>query len=305
MKIAYLLMLYAEPRLSNLFISQLLASENSTVFIHYDSKRYYFSELLIEDSRVILLKDSFNVQWGDYSQIETILLLLRRAKEYGDFDYYSLHSDSDLLIKSIKEFENYLAQSNAYAYLGCGKMPLNGWGYGGGMGRIALTWPRFTRKKCGYYSPIRVLRSLYGKAYGAGLIKGKKLPRDITFWGGYDWITISAECVSDILEYCDVNSWYKKMFINSLVGVEIFFNTIICNANTNKKLITDNTLRYIDFCKASKKHPGSPKILTIDDIDKIESTKNVFFARKFNLETDHSIVEYFLNKTSNSTHHSI
>lgn len=293
MKIAFLLTLYNNPEQANIFIEQLLAYEGSVVFIHIDKKSMQIKDRLIQDERVIILPKSYLVEWGDFSQIESVLALMEFAAAFDQFDYYSVHSGSDLAIKPICELADYLKKDHKYAYTACKRLPDPTYQYGGGLGRIALDWPKCFRKKRSGHSPVRYLRSLYGRLYGIGIIRGKKLPDDIVFYGQSDWYTLRSDCVENLLIYVREHPEYLDLFRNSLIGGELFFVTF---AHMNKTAVTDsdNNLRYIDFYDVDPATPGSPKSLKMEDYDKIMSSK-YFFARKFDLNSDPDVIARIVN----------
>lgn len=101
---------------------------------------------------------------GDYTQILVNNYLLKYALSQKIHEFYSLHSGADLAIRPIDELIEYLQSTNYYGYYECSKLP-NGWQYGGGIGRLALYWPKFFRKRLSANSPMRYIRSLYGKMY--------------------------------------------------------------------------------------------------------------------------------------------
>ena len=295
-KIAFLLTLYGNPKQANMFINQLIKYEHSYIFIHIDQKSLHIKDEIIKHPRVIISPNSYMVNWGDYSQIQSINSLLDLANNYDEFDYFSLHSGSDLAVKPIQEFVEFLITDNKYAYLQCTKLPDKTWQYGGGLGRLALYWPKCFRKKYSCYSPMRYLRSLYGKAYGAHLIKGRKLPSNIEFYGRSDWFTLRSDCVEFILNYVEQYPEYNKLFENSLIGSEIYFTTLANMYNDKNQICNTNNLRYIDFINIDKRTPGSPKTLTIDDYQEIKRSSK-FFARKFDMNTDIIIMKKFLDES--------
>jgi Core-2/I-Branching enzyme. len=292
-KIAFLLTLYGNVEQANLFINQLLEYEETYVFIHIDQKGFSIKNSILKHDRVKIMPTSFQVEWGDFSQIESILALMEYAKEYGKFDYFSLHSGNDLLIRPICELVEFLGKDNKYAYLLCDKLPSKCWQYGGGLGRIALYWPKLFRKKYGKNSVLRYARSIYGKMYGAKIIRGKKLPADITFYGRSDWFTMREDCITDILEYVSEHPEFIDLFRNSLIGSEIFFVTLAHMKGQHKNISSNNNLRYINFIKVDPKTPGSPKLLRMEDYKEIVDSK-MFFARKFDLHIDKEIIMKFV-----------
>ena len=295
-KIAFLLTLYNNPEQANMFIKQLLEYQGSYIFIHIDQKSLDIKDKIIKHDRVKIMPKSYIVEWGDYTQFISVLELMKYVNAEGNFDYYSLHSGSDLLIKPIHEFVDFLKKDHKYAYTICRKLPDPTWQYGGGLGRIALRWPKFFRKKYSCHHPMRYIRSLYGKAYGAGILRGHKLPDDIEFWGRSDWYTLRGDCVKDIIKYTNKHPEYMELFKDSLIGSEIFFTTLV-HMNKSEEIVSDNDLRYIDFKNVDKSTPGSPKLLTTEDYDKIMKSDR-FFARKFDIRVDRAVVDRIIGEVS-------
>lgn len=299
MKIAFLLTLHNNSEQANLFIKQLLEYKHSYIFIHIDAKGLAIKDKIIKDERIVIVPKSFLVEWGDFSQIEAILYLMSYVKERGPFDYYSLHSGSDLLVRPVEELVEYLKKDHKYAYTLCDRLPSQNWQYGGGLGRIALNWPKVFRKRCSRYSVRRYIRSLYGKLYGAGILPGKKIPLNIEFYGRSDWFTLSEACVKDILEYTDAHQEFLDLFKNSLSGSEIYFTTIAHMKGDTSVMDSENNLRYIDFVNVDPETPGSPKLLRSSDYKAIIESK-MFFARKFDISVDPNIMNEFLKNNDES-----
>lgn len=293
--IAFLLTAYGNAENVNRFLFQVLTYKYSYVFIHVDKTSKINRNDIIHNERVYIMDKSYNVEWGDYSQIESVLELMKYARNHRNFDYYSLHSESDMLVRPISELIEFLNQDEAYAYTWCYPLPYSQWQYGGGLGRIALYWPKIFRKKYKWNSPIRYIRSIYGKLHTIHIIKGKNLPSEIEFWGRCDWFTLSGECVNYIIQYVASHIEYVNLFKNSLIGSEIFFTTLV-HMDDNHKIVSDNNLRYIDFEHQDYRKPGSPKELGMDDIKSIQESGR-FFARKFDSNHDSNVIRYYMQKT--------
>lgn len=294
MKIAFMLALHNNPEQANVFIRQCLCCPDGEVFIHIDQKGLWIKNELIEDERVHILPHSYSVSWGNYTQVEYVLYLMRYIKEFGDFDWYSIHSGNDLMVRPCNELLDFLNRTDRYAFLDCHRLPWKDWQYGGGLGRIALIWPDCMRKRLKPHSVLRYARAIYGRMYGAKLIRGRKLPQDIIFYGKSAWYTLSSECVSDVLSYVDAHPDFLGLFEKSLCCDEIFFNTVVhlTAAKKGRDVESHNNLRFVDFDMADRKNVGSPKTLTIDDVDKI-SKSGAFFARKVDQNVDKRIIDYF------------
>ena len=155
MKIAFLLTLYANAKQSNIFIKQLLQYEDAYVFIHIDAKNKRLEKELYRHERVIIIPQNYYIEWGDFSQIEANLALINFANKYSEFKYYSVHSGNDLLVQPLEKLSSFLEKDKAYAYLDCDRLPNEKFQYGGGLGRIAMKWPKCFRKKYRQHSVMR------------------------------------------------------------------------------------------------------------------------------------------------------
>lgn len=297
MKIAFLIMVHNAPDLLNNFINQILMYKEADIFIHVDEKGKDMIPQIKKDDRIHVLPEHINVMWGDYTQIQTIHMLLKESYQYGEYDYYSLHSGVDMFIRPINEFINYLYKTQKYGYYDCSKLPAKNWGHGGGLERIALNYPNIFRKRYNPSHPFRYMRAIYQMLYQYGILKGKELPEKYTFYGGSEWFTVSKECVNCYFDFINNNQEYDELFHESLVGDEIYFLSIFEMTRAGKEAEVKNCLTYIDWKQRGQKNgSGSPNNMSMDFLDEIEKS-GMFFARKFNADFDSKIIEYFLDKT--------
>ena len=292
MKIAIMLALHNNPKQANIFINQCIQNEGCHVFIHIDKKGMDIKSELIAHGHIHILPKSYPVRWGDYSQIECFIELMKYAKDFGEFDYYSLHSGNDLMVRPFCELADFLKTDHKYAYLDCESLPWSEWQYGGGLGRLALPWPRWMRSRLKSNSLQRYIRSLYGHLYGWHLIPGKRLPTEIQFLGKAVWYTLRSDCVEKCLNYIYIHPEFLDLFRESLCGDEIFFNTLVNITAEDEVVERHNNLRYVDMKTVDKKVVGAPKTLTTDDIGRI-CESGAFWARKFDAQVDEEIVCHF------------
>ena len=304
LRIAIMLALHNNPEQANVFIGQCLQYKGAEVFIHVDCKALHIIEKLRKDSRVHIIDKHYDVQWGDITQVKYVLALMNFISDYemnclsGEtFDYISIHSGSDMFVRRIVEFISFLEQDHKFAYLDCHKLPWKDWQYGGGLGRIALYWPAIFRRRLKRPSFTHFCRALYGRLYGWGIIKGRRIPEDIQFWGKSAWYTISGECMSRCLNYLNQNPSFLTFFENTLCPDEIFFDTLICLVGEEENIQKHDNLMYDDMIVHDRKNVGSPKTMTMEDIETIEQS-GAFFARKFDTNVDSRVVSYFLEYTS-------
>ena len=294
--IAFLLVVNNNPEQLNLFLKQILMYSNSYIYIHVDAKYLNIIPKILKDERVMIAPKHFDIQWGDYTQIQVNNYLIQFASLQRYHDYYSLHSGADLLIRPMSELIDYLKDTNQYAYCECTELPSH-WQYGGGFGRIALKWPQCFRRRLGRNSLMRYLRSIYGKLYGIGVIRGKKLPEQYLYFGGADWFTMRNDCAENVLKFAKKESEFESLFIDSLSGAEIYYVSIFEMTKGKCAIDDKNMLRYIDWKdRGQVLSVGSPNTCTMEFVEDLERSR-AFFARKFDMNVDSEIVEYFCKKT--------
>ncbi len=298
-KIAFLLMIHENPEQVNYFLKQLLSYDYSEIYIHVDMKQQHIKSQLLTHNRIHILEKSIHGKWGDYAQIEMIDMLLRYAYQHGHHDYYSLHSGSDLAIRPVREYADYLAKMQRYAFYYAPKLPRKDWGHGGGLERLSLYYPPAFRKKYPLRHPMRYLRAFYQLAYEHGIIKGKPLPEEYEFSGGSEWFTVSENAVADYVSFIDNHSDYDILFKDALGGDEIYYSSIFEMMKKERIVESENNLRFIDWTiREGAYYAGSPSVCTMSFLSEIEES-GAFFARKFDSRVDDAIIQYFLKKTIN------
>ena len=157
LKIAFLIMAHNNVELLNDFIQQILRYDKADIFVHVDKKAENMIPQIKKAGRIHILKQHIDAAWGDYTQIEMIHLLLDEAYRFGEYDYYSLHSGVDMLIKPVNDLVEYLSKTRKYGYYDCSKLPAKNWGHGGGLERISLKYPQIFRKRYQPQHPIRYI----------------------------------------------------------------------------------------------------------------------------------------------------
>ena len=297
-KIAFLIMAHSKPEQLNLFIKQLLMYEKSYIYIHIDAKFLSIIDKIMKDERVTIIPKHLDVQWGDYSQIETINYLLEYASAQNEHEFYSLHSGLDLAIRPIEEYAKHLAFTNCFSYFYSEPLP-NQWSYGGGLGRVAIKWPERLRRRVPTFSILRFARAIYGRLYRWNIFMRNSNYEKYKYYGGASWFTVRQDCVEEMKKYMNKKSEYNKIFVNSYCGDEIYYATLLEMLSEDRNVMNKNNLRYIDWKERGQKKPiGAPNICTMEFLDEIEESKQ-FFARKFDSEFDKKIIDYFVNKVCN------
>jgi glycosyltransferase involved in cell wall biosynthesis len=292
-KIAMMLAVHNHPEQANVFISQCLTDPDCQVFIHIDQKGLSIKDALLKDPRVHILPRSYSVEWGEFSQVQYVLYMMDYIREMGHFDYYSIHSGSDLLVRPMAELKAYLEKTDMYAYLDCHRLPWSMWQYGGGLGRLRLIWPKWMRKRLRPHSLQRYLRAVYGRMYALPFLRLRKLPEGMEFYGKSAWYTLREDCVRDILDYVKEHPDFYEFFRTALCGDEIFFDTLAMHLAGEKglrdRVLQNNNLLYDDLFDGDRRNVGAPKTITIKDMDAIRAS-GAFFARKADPVVDRDVI---------------
>ena len=110
MKFAYLIIAHNEPEVFGTLLG-LLDDERNDIFVHVDAKAdiAQFRRFETERSKLCFI-DRMSVYWGDESQVEVELRLLRSARSAGRYDYYHLLSGVDLPLKSQNYIHRFFAE---------------------------------------------------------------------------------------------------------------------------------------------------------------------------------------------------
>jgi hypothetical protein len=123
MKVAYLILAHNTPRhLSRLVAA--LTSESSGFFIHVDRKSNEDDFRSAEGPGVHFAEERVAVYWGDFSQVEATLVILRAAlADPRDFDRFVLLSGSDYPLRSASYIEQFFARNADKEFINLVTMP--------------------------------------------------------------------------------------------------------------------------------------------------------------------------------------
>lgn len=288
-KTAFILQIHKNPNQVNKFIKQLISEDQADVFVHLDKKNFgLFNGEIIKDPHVKVLRNSNTCEWGDISQVDTTLLLLREVlSTNNNYDFVCLRSGQDLLVKD--GFKDFLLNNKDKIFLANRKMSIEEIAF------MKMHWPKITRKRYTSAHPMRIYRRLLLILYRKGINLSPNIsfwPEDYLLYKGSQWFTIPLEVAKYIIKLVDENEWYYTFFKNSLVPDESFFHTLIMNSHYKDDVVNNNLF----FLKWGEKFSerNSPQYLTSEYIESIEKT-DCFFARKFDEQIDNSVIEYFSN----------
>ncbi|WBA10881.1 beta-1,6-N-acetylglucosaminyltransferase [Salinivibrio kushneri] len=277
MKLLFLIVCHKKTASLFYNLNKLSKFKNSTVLVHIDKKSNFDERDLVKADNIIYVKNRIDVRWGSISQVVTTVDSISNHIDI-DFDYVSLISGEDLVIKTEKQFIDFLRRHDGKEFIGIEK---KGDGYFDPKDRYLYKYNSsfYESRPTNLQKIIKIISSVLHKA--GILINKQALPYE-SFYKGSNWFTLSKDAVVFILEEIREKD-LLRYFGNSLCIDEVIFQTILMNSSFKKNIYliddyaTDNemSLRYVNWVDG----PEYPKIL--DKKDLIRSFEdNVFFVRK-------------------------
>ena len=288
-KHAYLIMAHNNWKILKLLLC-LLDYENHDIFLHIDKKsKDEIPESLfkvVKKSKLIVI-DSIDIYWADYSIVECELRLLETARKTGQYSYFHLLSGVDLPIKSAREIYSFFEKSGQN-FIG-----------------IVPNEVYYSVRRVKFYHPFTHMRSyrncklLKGLdrllEYAQKFISINRL-RNINWKiiDGWQWFSITNELCDYLL---DNKEKIESVFKYTISCDELVLQTLIHNSKYYNTLydvsdLKNGSMRYIDWERGKPYTWGCEE----NDFDKLMNSPYMF-ARKFD-ETHMEIVEKIYKEIS-------
>jgi Core-2/I-Branching enzyme len=275
-KIAYLILAHNNPGVLGRAIRR-LSTNDCGFFIHIDKKSDIAEFSSIRGGNVHFCRDRVPVYWGDFSQIQAILRLLRTALEETQLqpDYYVLMSGSDYPLRTSKYIQGFLEENFGVEFMNLVKVPAPG----KPLSRINTLWVPSSR-------PVRqfVMRAL-GRV-GLAQRDYRRHIGDLQPYSGSEWWALTREACQYLLDFVEKTPRFVRFFENVFAADEAFFQTILGNSSFRARI--RRNLHYEDW-SATGSHPS---MITAQHLDRfgehnkvmvsdIFGTGEALFARKF------------------------
>lgn len=277
-KHAYLIIAHNEFELLKLLVSELDDIRND-IYIHFDAKCHQIPLLQCINSNLYVLPNKIDVRWGDYSQIETEMLLFESAYEMQmihkvHYQYYHLISGVDIPLKSQDYIHNFFDNYNGKEFLGFFQ------------GDIETELRKKVQlyhlyPKC--YTKSRninlksILRALFCRFQ---LFMDYKRNKDIELVRGTNWGSITNDFVEFLLSKKE--EIYNR-FHHTFCADEVYKHTLCWNSPFKERVFNiDNEalgcMREINWI-ITERESFLPSF-KMDDYDRL-SHSSMLFARKF------------------------
>jgi len=278
-RIAYLVMAHDTPAHLRRLVSG-LSTETSEFFVHLDRKARLPGFADVTGSRVHFTKKRCAVYWGDFSQVEAILTLIRAvlANDRG-FDRLVLLSGADYPVRSAGYIEDFFGRNAATEFINV--VPMSE-AVGKPISRLTNYHLRPSVPR-----PLRAVQRL--------LMTVRLLPRrrdfrrylgDMTPYGGSTWWALSPSACRYVLDFVDRNPTFVNFHKHTKCPDESFFQTILGNSEFHLRMARN--LTYTDWSAGGR----SPAVLGERHLDLLASRPRfgdddqygpgeALFARKF------------------------
>jgi hypothetical protein len=280
MKIAYLFLVHNNPKLIRKTIER-LSTPDCAFFVHVDAKANIDEFSFLQSDNVRFTDKRVPVFWGEFSQVEGMLVLIRQAlASIHHYDYLVLLSGSHYPLQSGAYIQNFFEASRGTEFMTLVQMPNEQ--AGKPLSRLnTLRFPSdrpFLRFAFRLLAKVNLATRDYRKYFG-----------NLKPYAGNTWWGLSREACQHIVDFHDRDHRVADFFVNSFASDESYFHTILGNSSFRARM--RRNLVYEDW-KGQNAHPA---MIKSEHISYFESMKEVcvedhhgpgelLFARKFSDE---------------------
>jgi len=259
------------------------------IFVYADKK----SSMRVPDDlaetagypNVRILHQRMSVAWGYFSQIHCSVRMLSLAvKDIRSYDYVLLLSGQELPLVNYSLIEECLRRNYGAEFIEAKKLTNENWRGNGGFDRVNKYHIHYDPHEniCGKFR-YKVFSASFSAAKNNFRME-RRFFRDMMLYGGSNWVTITRDCASYIVEFLKKNPSYLRSFHFTRSGDEIFFQTIVTNSTFN----TNAANAYLWFIDGES-GLESPRILRGVDYARPRGSGKLF-ARKFDAAADKAII---------------
>ncbi|MDB5799947.1 MAG: glycosyl transferase family 14 [Rhodocyclales bacterium] len=285
MKIAYLILAHNTPRHLQALVRS-LRLEGNHFFVHIDSKADIELFEPVRAADVSFIEDRKAVFWGDFSQVDAILELLRNGLQHADeFDYFVLLSGSDYPLYSAATIQTFFSEHRGTEFMNIVSMPSEAAG---------KPLSRLTRYRHAAGTPVfaRAARKLLTKLHVLAEERDyKRHFGDLQPYGGSEWWAITRAAAEYTLRYVAEHPEFVQFCKHCHAPDEMFFQTILGNSPFRNQM--RRNLVFTDWSAGgANPAPISEAHLVLFETDMRSPEDDVYgpgellFARKFPNDSD-------------------
>jgi hypothetical protein len=269
MKIAHLILTHKNPgQLERLL--KALRHEASDIFLHVDRKVDIRPFMRLAGENVHFIRKRARVAWGDFGTIQATINGFHEILPLARHDYINVISGQDFPLKPAGYIYDYIKSRKGKEFITCESMDSPGWNVGPRIRKYHLVNWRIPGK----YRLEKLVNRI---------LPPRKFPFDHDIVGRANWFTLSREAVLYSLDFLRRHPELIRYYKYCWGADEFIFSTILYNSYFREHIV-DNLI-YVDWSGPST---GHPKILGIEDFEKLKVTDKLF-ARKMDMQKDAAI----------------
>ncbi|MBD8655447.1 hypothetical protein IFT68_07395 [Oxalobacteraceae sp. CFBP 13730] len=297
--IAYLLLAHGNPAHLQRLIAR-LRSDGTAFFIHVDAKADGRAFAHLGAADVTLVPAPVAVHWGDFSQVEAILLLMKTALAAGSFTRFVLLSGVDYPLWPTTSINAFFAAQPDAEYINLVAMPC------AAAGKPLARLTSYTLRPT--LSPLhRLLLRV--------LLKARIIPRQrdlqpalgtLKPYGGSTWWALTRGACTYLVDYVARNPGLVRFFKGTQYADETFLHTILGNspfmANVRRNLTyTDWSAGGASPANMSASHIDYFRTNTQFGAGDVYGSGPMIFARKFS-DSDAALLQAMDAQLSHGAH---
>ncbi|HTP70353.1 MAG TPA: beta-1,6-N-acetylglucosaminyltransferase [Dongiaceae bacterium] len=279
MKVAYLVMTHENPRLLQRTIQALSFNDpDCAFFIHLDLKTPFDKFSGVSGQNVHFIENRIPVFWGEFSQVDATLSLIREAiASPNRYDYFVLITGSCYPLRSGGYIRRFFEAGNDSEYMEIVKVPAPGYP----LARFEAI--RFPSSR----PALRFLFRALGRI-GLGRRDHQKRLKGLSLYAGEGAWALSRRSCEYILQFVATHPHVEAYFRNSFAPDESFVHTIVGNSD-----FLNHVQPNIVYAVWPGPSNGHPAIITLKEVAKFEREncvtsdrpgefQEMLFARKIN-----------------------
>lgn len=275
------------------FLLEILNDPRNDFFLLVDAKAKDFDRPRFKKkcpAKNIFFVDPVSIHWGDYSQIEAEMSLIKAATSTGKYSYYHLISAVDMPLKNQNEIHRFFDDNQGIEFVDFDSYEkidsaIERTGYHYYLQKLVGR-----RRK----NPIKILRDfvvIFEKLFKVNRMKGLE-----QYLGkGANWFSITDDFARYIV---DNERFVKKHFKQTFCADEVFLQTMLKMSPYRDNWygfknhdIEYQNLRYTDWNR------GKPYTFKVDEYFELCENTQYLFARKFSSDiVNDKIKNYLLHR---------
>lgn len=270
MKHAWMIITHGEFEILRLLVSE-LDHEDTDIYIHFDKKVKKLPAILTRKSGLFILDKRIDVRWGQFSQIETEMLLFKTAVTHGPYSYYHLISGVHLPLKQLPVILDYFKQTE-------GKSVFSDLARDS-LYHETLKMHRYNFFLMNYASPIPII-SRASQFMWKSMIAMQRVFRitrnnGLSFYKARNWVSLTEEAIQYVISQ---EKRINRVFRFSFCGDEFFIPSLLMASPLKEKIINSDCLLLCNMLKANA------QCFPLSERAKLAET-SFLFARKFSLDS--------------------